>query len=45
MVKSSKEDLFILKNLIGIIYKDGGRWFAEYYQENKLIREAIQIKF
>ena len=44
-LKSSTQDLFYLKNKAGILYKEGAKWYAEYYKDNKLIKEELTIKF
>ena len=45
LLKSSREDVFFLKNKKGILYKKNGSWIAEYYQGEKLIQKRMAIKF
>lgn len=45
LLKSSKKDLYFLKNKNGIVYKEGEKWFAEFYKGNKLIKNELHIKF
>ena len=44
-LKSSTENLFYLKNKAGILYKEEGKWYAEYYRDGKLVKEELNIKF
>lgn len=45
LLKTSKANVFILKDKNGIMYLKGTQWVAEYYQNNQLIKEVLQIKF
>ena len=44
-LKSLTEDLYYLNEKAGIIYKEGEKWFAEYYKDNRLVKEELNIKF
>ena len=43
--KTNVKDVYILKDMNGILYKSNGIWIAEYYLENKLNRKELNIKF
>lgn len=45
LLKTGKAEVYILKNKNGILYKQGESWIAEYYEENKLIKRVLEIKF
>lgn len=45
LLKTSKANVFILKDRNGILYLKDAQWVAEYYQNNQLIKEVLQIKF
>lgn len=45
VLKTSKENSFILKNKNGTLYKNGDFWVAEYYKNDELVKEKYQIKF
>ena len=45
LLKSSKEDLYFLKNKSGIVYKEDGKWFVEYYKRTTKIKDELKIKF
>ncbi|MCF6347183.1 MAG: hypothetical protein L3J20_02630 [Flavobacteriaceae bacterium] len=45
LLKSSKEDIYFLKNKNGIVFKENKQWFVEYYNGIILVKEELQIKF
>ena len=45
ILKTSKENIFIIKDKNGILYLKDGIWVAEYYQNNQVVKEKYQIKF
>ena len=45
LLKTSKENTYILKSKNGIIFKSGLFWIAEYYKADKIVQEKYQIKF
>ena len=45
LLKTGKAEIYILKNKNGIVYKQGESWIAEYYEDNKLIKRVLEIKF
>jgi hypothetical protein len=45
LLRSSREDVFILKNRNGILLKSNEKWFIEYYEEDRLIKKEVNIKF
>lgn len=47
LLKTSIEDHFIAEGggTNGIVFKKNGSWFFEYYKENKLISQKLDIKF
>jgi hypothetical protein len=44
---TSAADAYIASNGVvhGIVFKKSGSWYFEYYQNNKLVTETLQIKF
>ncbi len=42
---TSVKDIYILKDKNGILYKQNNDWIAEYYSNNQLIKERVNIKF
>jgi hypothetical protein len=45
IMKTNIKEVFILKNKNGLLYKKGATWFAEFYENDKLIEKKYQIKF
>ncbi|PKH52780.1 hypothetical protein CXF68_19685 [Tenacibaculum sp. Bg11-29] len=45
ILKTSVEDVFILKNKKGILYKDNNIWVVEFYSKGLKFIENYQIKF
>ncbi len=45
LLKSGREDIYFLRNKKGIVYKENGRWIAEYYDLDTLVRKSLNIKF
>jgi hypothetical protein len=47
LFKTSVGDYFIAEDESsnGIVFRKNGEWFFEYYKENKLISQKLQIKF
>jgi hypothetical protein len=45
ILKTNVKDVFIIKDKDGILYKVGGNWVAEFYENNQLITKEYQIKF
>ena len=45
LLRSSREDVFILKNRDGILLKSNDKWFIEFYEEDRLIKKEVNIKF
>lgn len=45
ILKSSNKDFYFLKNKNGILFKENNKWFAEYYQNDVLIKKELNIKF
>ncbi|WP_237276225.1 hypothetical protein [Tenacibaculum ovolyticum] len=45
ILKTSVEDVFILKNKKGILYKDNNIWIVEFYLKGVKFIEKYQIKF
>ncbi|PHR74157.1 MAG: hypothetical protein COA67_01980 [Lutibacter sp.] len=39
------KDVYFIKNKSGIIFKQNGKWFLEYYFNDDLIRRDLNIKF
>ena len=45
ILKTNVKDVFILKGKNGLLYKSEKVWFAEFYEDGKLIVKKYQIKF
>ena len=45
LFKTNVKDVFIVKNIDGILYKNNESWIIEYYKNENLITEKYQIKF
>ncbi len=45
ILKTSKQDYYIIKNKNGTLYKKDTIWIAEYYKNGEIIKEKYQIKF
>jgi len=45
ILKTNVKDVFILKGKNGLLYKSEKVWFAEFYEDGKLIVKKDQIKF
>jgi hypothetical protein len=47
LLKTSVQDHFIADDGTsnGIVFKKNGEWFFEYYKDNKLVSQKLQIKF
>jgi hypothetical protein len=42
---TSLKDVYFIKDKKGIIFKQNGKWFLEYYYNNNLIKRDLTIKF
>ena len=42
---TSLKDVYFIKDKSGIIFKQNGKWFLEYYFNNDLIKRDLNIKF
>lgn len=47
LLKTSQADSFIADDGVakGIVFKKGGEWYFEYYQDEKLVSKKLNIKF
>lgn len=45
ILNSKLEDVFIIKDKNGLLYKNDSYWVAEFYENGKLLTEKYQIKF
>jgi hypothetical protein len=47
LFKTSMQDYFIAENgaLSGVVFRKNEEWFYEYYKDNKLVSQKLQIKF
>ena len=45
LLKTSKDNVYMLEGKSGIMYKSEGKWFAEYYKSGVLTIEQLTIKF
>jgi hypothetical protein len=47
LLKTSMEDIYMADagGTNGVVFKKNGEWFWEYYKENKLVSQKLEIKF
>jgi hypothetical protein len=45
LLKTSRADVYILKNKNGILFKKDNEWIVEYYELNELVKQVLEIKF
>ena len=45
ILNTNVKDVFILKDINGILYKNNSVWIAEYFKNGKKVIEQFQIKF
>ncbi|MCG1035716.1 hypothetical protein [Polaribacter sargassicola] len=45
ILKTRKENVFIIKGKDGTLYKNEDKWFAEFYENDKLVKKEYQVKF
>lgn len=45
LLKTSKEDVYLLKEKKGLFYKEGDFWIAEFWENDRLLKEKYQVKF
>lgn len=45
LLKTNKEDVFIIKGKNGTFFKNGENWIAEYYENDQLVKKEYQVKF
>jgi hypothetical protein len=45
LLKTSRADVYILKNKNGILFKKDNQWIVEYYEVNELVKQVLEIKF
>lgn len=47
LLKTSRQDYFIAEAGAsnGVVFKNDGEWFFEYYKDNKLVSRKLEIKF
>jgi len=45
LLKTSRADVYILKNKNGILFKKDNQWIVEYYEMNELVKQELEIKF
>lgn len=45
LLKTTLKDTFLIKGKNGSFYKKDTIWIAEYYLENKLVKQEYQVKF
>jgi len=45
LLKTSRDDVYILKNKNGILFKKDNQWIVEYYEMNELVERVLEIKF
>lgn len=45
LLKTSVPDTFIAEGANGLVFKKDGAWYLEYYKDNKLVSQKLEIKF
>lgn len=45
LLKTEKENVYIIKGKNGIFYKKGTRWLADFYKKNKRIHKEYKVRF
>jgi len=45
LLQTDLKEVFVIKEVNGIFYKQDTFWIAEYYENNELIQKAYQVKF
>jgi len=45
LLKTSVPDYFIAEGANGLVFKKDGAWVFEYYKDNKLVSQKLEIKF
>ena len=45
ILKTNQVNTFIIKDKNGILFKKGNIWFAEFYENNVLIKREYQVRF
>jgi len=45
ILKTRKENVFIIKGKDGTLYKNEDKWYAEFYENDKLVKKEYQVKF
>ena len=45
LLKTNVKDTYLIKDKNGSFYKKDALWVAEYYVDNKLVKEEYQVKF
>jgi hypothetical protein len=45
LLKTSIQDHFIAEGVNGVVFKKDGEWMFEYYKDNKLVSQKLNIKF
>jgi hypothetical protein len=45
LLKTSIPDHFIAEGVNGVVFKKDGEWIFEYYKDNKLVSQKLNIKF
>ena len=45
VLKTNQENIFIIEDKNGILFKKGNLWIAEFYEDNVLIKKEYQVRF
>lgn len=45
LLKSTRKNVYFLRNKKGIVYKENDQWIVEYYDLDTLVKEVVAIKF
>lgn len=45
LIRTTQPDYFLLEEAKGVVYKEKEQWIAEYYKDDVLQREVLQIQF
>jgi len=45
ILKTRKENVFIIKGKDGTLYKNDDKWYAEFYENNELVKKEYKVNF
>ena len=47
MYRTQQQDVYLAEgeSLNGVVYREGGTWYLDYYKEGQLVHKTLKIKF